>query len=193
MAEVILDIETIGDIKNFSELEVTVVSVYSFETGSYASFEEQELSELWPIFERASRLIGYNSEHFDLPILNKYYAGNLLQFPHLDMLKVIKESVGRRIKLDDVAQATLQSGKSGDGLQAMKWWQNGEKQKVKDYCEQDVRVTRELYEYGRKNKMLYYKKLTGELQPFPVNFDAPSAAVQNGANAPRTVNLTLPL
>lgn len=191
--EVVLDIETIGDIREFDKLKVTVVSIYEYETNTYRSFVESELGQLWPILEKAERLIGFNSEHFDLPILNFYYTGDLLKFPHLDLLKVVKESTGSRFKLNDLVKATLQMEKSADGLQAQKWWVEGKIDEIKKYCEQDVRVTKELYEYGRKNKMLYYHTLTGQLTPFPVNFDPPAQPTNSYGGAASNINLTLPL
>jgi len=192
MKEVVFDIETIGDIKDFNSLKLTVVSVYNYETGEYSSFEESELKNLWPIFESAERLIGFNSEHFDLPILNKYYSGDLLKFSHLDILKVVKESTGSRFKLNDLVKATLQMEKSADGLQAQKWWEEGKIDEIKKYCEQDVRVTKELYEYGRKNRMLYYQTLTGELRPFPVNFEPVVSQTHVEGHSGKNYNLSLP-
>lgn len=189
--EIIFDIETIGDIRNFSELKVTVVSIYEYETDSYRSFCENELSQLWPIFEKSERLIGYNSEHFDLPILGKYYMGDLTKIPHLDLLKVIKEMSGSRYKLNDIAKATLQIEKSADGLQAMKWFEEGKIDEIKKYCEQDVKVTKEIYEYGKQNKMLYYNTLTGDLMPIAVNFDPPQM-MYGEKKISSGVNMTLP-
>lgn len=186
--EVIFDIETVGDIRNLDTMKVTVVSIYEYEHDRYRSFDEHELHLLWPIFERSERIIGYNSEHFDVPVLNKCYAGDLTKLPHLDMLKVIKDTLGKRFKLNDLAKATLNIEKSADGLQAMEWYKQGLIDKIKEYCEQDVKVTKELYDFGRANKTLYYPTLTGEIQSFPVNFDpAPAVAAQSAA-----INFTLP-
>lgn len=190
--EVVFDIETIGDINDLSTMKITVVSIYEFEHDATRSFEEHELGNLWPILERAERIIGYNSEHFDVPILNRYYAGDLTKIPHLDMLKVIKESTGRRYKLNDLVKATLQLEKSADGLQAMEWFREGKLDLIKQYCEQDVKITKELYEYGRKNKMLYYPTLTGEIMPFPINFDMPAQTINGNAAGSSGINLTLP-
>lgn len=191
--EVVLDIETIGDIKDQMNMKVTVVSIYEYEHDKYRSFEESELGDLWPILEKAERIIGYNSEHFDLPILNKYYTGDLLSFPQLDILKEIKNSTSHRYKLNDIAKATLQIEKSADGLQAQKWFEEGKLDEIKKYCEQDVKVTKEIYEYGKKNKMLYYNTLTGELVPFAVNFDIPVRLQNaNGNQTNGSINLTLP-
>jgi uncharacterized protein YprB with RNaseH-like and TPR domain len=106
--EVVFDIETIGDIRDLTTMKVTCVSIYEYEHDSYTSFDEHELANLWPILERSECIIGYNSEHFDVPILARYYPGDLTRIPHLDLLKKIKESSGTRYKLNDIARATLQ-------------------------------------------------------------------------------------
>jgi DEAD/DEAH box helicase domain-containing protein len=189
--EVVFDIETYGDIRNFSSLKVTVVSTYEYEDDKYTSFTENELNNLWPILEKAERLIGYNSLHFDIPILNKLYPGDLTTIPHLDLLKVIKEMSGSRYKLDDIAKSTLQISKSADGLQAVRWYEEGKIEEIKKYCEQDVKVTKEVYEYGKKNKMLYYTTLTGELTPIAVNFEIDETKKLQEAST--GMNMTLPL
>ncbi len=193
--EVVFDIETFGDIKDLSTMKITVVSLYDYDTAAYYSFDEHQLSQMWPFFEKATRLIGYNSLHFDLPIMNRYYAGDLSSIPHLDMLKVIKDTFGKRFKLDDIAQATLQTKKSADGLQAMEWYKEGKIDEIKEYCEQDVKVTMELYEYGLKNKMLYYPAITGEIMPFSIDFEpVQQQGMVNGDGSPAIggINMTLP-
>lgn len=188
MGEVVFDIETVGDIRNLDTMKITVVSLYAYETDSYHSFDEFQLGQLWPYLEHAERLIGFNSEHFDIPILNRYYAGDLTKFPHLDLLKVVKETCGKRYRLNDLAKATLNLEKSADGLQAMEWYKEGKIDLIKQYCEQDVKVTKELYEYGRTNRVIYYPSLTGEIQPIAINFDPAPPSVE----PPAKINLTLP-
>jgi len=190
MRKIVFDIETQnsfaeGD-NDMKKFKISVVSIYRYETDKFESFTEGELSRLWPILEKADRLIGYNSEHFDLPILMNYYLGDLTKIPHLDMLKVIKESLGIRLKLDDVAKATLDDvAKSADGMQAIRWYKEGKIDEIKKYCEQDVNVTKMVYEFGRDNRQLFYKTLTGDITPFAVNFFMPKNQTAN-------INLTLP-
>lgn len=158
------DIETEGDFRgngDFSNLEVTVVGIHDSETGEYSSFLKNELHKLWPLLERADLLVGYNSEHFDTPILNRYYAGDLTKIKSVDLLKEVKNVLGRRLKLDNLARATLGRGKSGDGLEAGKWWKAGETEKVRAYCVDDVRLTRELYDYAKKHRALKYTDFDG--------------------------------
>jgi RNase_H superfamily len=158
------DIETQGQFLgggDFSNLEVTVVGVHDSQTGEYTSYLKDELPKLWPLFERADLLVGYNSEHFDLPILNKYYAGDLTRIRSVDLLKEVKNVLGRRLKLDNLAEATLGRRKAGDGLAAQTWWERGEVEKVRAYCLEDVRLTRALYDYAKKNGSLKYKDYEG--------------------------------
>jgi DEAD/DEAH box helicase domain-containing protein len=192
--ELVFDIETQNTFaetnNDFKKLKVSVVSVCRTDTEEYASFTENELGKLWPLMEKADRIIGYNSAHFDLPVLNNYYLGNLLTLPHLDIMAKIKESLGIRLKLADVAAATLDNvNKSADGLQAIKWWREGKIDEIKKYCEQDVKVTRELYSFGKQHKQLFYQTLAGEITPFAVNFEEEkNSNVSNNKN----INFTLP-
>lgn len=191
--EIVFDIETqntFADVNNdFKKLKVSCVSLYHYATDKYESFEEHELNKLWPIFEKADLIIGFNSAHFDMPVLNNYYLGDLSKLPHLDLLERVKESLGFRLKLNDLAQATLDNiEKSADGLQAIRWWKEGKIAEIKKYCEQDVRVTKEVYDFGKKNKQLFYKSLTGEVLPFRINFEPKIGITLN-----KNINLTLPL
>lgn len=195
--EIVFDIETqntFADVENdFKKFRVSVVSIYSYADDAFYSFTENELSRLWPYFEKAERLIGYNSEHFDLPILNNYYPGDLLTFPHLDLIKSVKDGAGKRLKLDDLAKATLDDiSKSADGLQAIKWWKEGKIDEIKKYCEQDVNVTKLVYEFGRQHKQLFYTALNGEVLPFAVDFGEKAGDNTQRREAGAGINMTLP-
>lgn len=162
MRKVVFDIETKNIFADVGKadpalLDLSIVCIHDSETDSYSSFLEEELPTLWPILEKTDMLIGYNSDHFDIPLLNKYYPGDLKHIKSLDLLREIKNSLGRRIKLDTVAEATLGVGKSGHGLQAIEWWKNGEIEKIRKYCLDDVRITKEIYDYALKNGCVKYK------------------------------------
>ena len=144
---------------NPDEMELTVVAIHDSDTGEYSSYFKEELPKLWPILERADMLIGFNSNTFDIPILNRYYPGDLSLIHSLDLLVEVHKALGRRIRLQLLAEATLGRGKSGDGLKAIDWWAEGRFDEVREYCIEDVRITRELYEYALTNKKLRYKDL----------------------------------
>ncbi|MGE5541310.1 MAG: ribonuclease H-like domain-containing protein [Bacillota bacterium] len=164
MREITFDIETANLIpvmnrQELHRLDLAVVAIHDSETGEYTSYSKEELPKLWPIIEQADVLIGYNSDSFDVPLLNHYYPGDLTQIRSLDLLVEVHGALGRRLRLQNLAEATLGHGKSADGVKAVEWWQAGEYQKVRDYCIQDVKVTRELYEHALKHGKLKYKDL----------------------------------
>ncbi len=142
-----------------NEMELTVVGIHDSSTGEFSSFSREELPNLWPIIESADMLIGFNSDTFDIPLLNRYYPGDLTKIRSLDLLAEVYKVLGRRIRLDLLAQATLGRGKSGDGLKASVWWQEGKYDLVRKYCIEDVRITRELYDFALTNGHLKYKDL----------------------------------
>ncbi len=164
MRAITFDIESISDSAvrghvDVNEQELTVVGIHDSSTGEYTSYLREELPQLWPILEGADVLIGFNSNTFDIPLLNRYYPGDLTHFHSIDLLAEVQQALGRRIRLQSLAEATLGRGKSGDGLKAGDWWREGKKDKVRAYCIEDVRLTRELYEYALKHGVLKYKDL----------------------------------
>lgn len=167
MKYVVFDIETrniFQDVGSYdpTALDISVLSAYNSETDSIQSYLVEDLPNLWPILEHADAIIGYNSDHFDIPLLNKYYPGDLTAFKSIDLMATIKAALGRRLKLDDVAAATLGARKNAHGLEAVQWWKQGEIAKIKKYCEHDVLLTKQLYEYMRDNKHVKVKDITGK-------------------------------
>ena len=163
MRKVVFDIETknvFSDVGKYDPvlLDIAIIAIHDSETDKYSTFLENELGQLWPILERADMLIGFNSEYFDIPLLNKYYPGDLSKIKNLDILSEIRKSYGRRMKLDQIAEGTLGVNKSGHGLEATKWWKEGEVEKVRQYCIDDVRITKEVYDYARANNKLIFKE-----------------------------------
>lgn len=195
MGEIVFDIETQNTfreagVRDHRDLKVSVVCLYDYDLDQFLSFKEDELGKMWPYFEKADRIIGYNSKFFDVPVLQNYYGGDLSKIPHLDILEQIKNALGFRLKLNDVAHATLGVEKSADGLQAVEWFKQGDWENIIKYCTDDVRITRDVYEFGKKNKQLFFKDLLkNATRPFSVQFEAPPA---NARQTQTGINLTLP-
>jgi DEAD/DEAH box helicase domain-containing protein len=164
MKYLVFDIETANVFPSLARndvslLDLALVGVYNSETDSYSSYIKEELPRLWPLIEHTDLLIGFNSDTFDVPLLNRYYPGDLTSVPSLDLLSEVQKVLGRRIRLQSLAEATLGKGKKGDGLQAVTWWQEGLVDKVREYCIEDVRLTKELYDYALAHGVLKYKDL----------------------------------
>ena len=123
----------------------------------------------------AKAIAGHNIIRFDLtllrPIINKARAWAMTQPPtnHLtrtlqaakfrdadplsgtlliDTLKLLEESSGRKWALDSLALHTLNAGKCGTGLDAIKWYKEQNWRNLYAYVIQDVAVTRDLLLHG---------------------------------------------
>lgn len=190
--EIVLDIETRDTFQdvgayNPTLLHVSLVGVYFYETDTFESFLMEDLPKLWPRLELADRIIGYNIISFDFPCLQTLYRGTLAHLPTLDLLVEIEKRIGFRIKLDDVAQATLGVGKSGTGLMAVEYWKKGEIDKLREYCLQDVKVTRDVYEAAKKTGEIFFLDKQGQKRTIALPLEGPTP------NARPAINLTLGL
>lgn len=158
---IVFDIETANTFDDVgsndaSKLDIALVGIYDSRTDSYDSFLQHEFARLWEYMEKTDMLVGFNSVHFDLPLLNKYYPGDLALIPHLDILVEVHAALGRRVRLQSLAEATLKAKKGGSGLESITWWRNGEVEKVRKYCIKDVEITKRLFEYALEHKSLKY-------------------------------------
>lgn len=165
-APVVFDIETKHTFQEVNydhrKLGVSVVGVYDYKSDKYTTFVESELPEFFRLLEHASFVIGFNINHFDLPVLAPYYVGNITQFATLDILDEVEKKLGFRVALDDLARATLSVKKSGHGLLAIEYFRSGDWEKLKKYCLDDVRLTKQLYEFGKKTNILYLDTAHGK-------------------------------
>jgi len=156
---VIIDLETKHTFREFSEHEklgISVMALFDYNTKKGVVFEEKDLNKSFPLLENASYVIGYNSDSFDLPVLQAYYPGNILALSTFDLLEDIRIKIGRRLSLNDVAAATLGKKKSGHGLMAIDYYKEGKMEELKKYCLDDVLITKELFEYGAKYGEVHY-------------------------------------
>ena len=99
------------------------------------------------------RIVTFNGLRFDLEVLAAYGDVSELRGKSLDLLQDLKRRLGFRVKLESLAQATLGKGKTGSGLDAVQWWRSGDpalRQRVVEYCRQDVEILREIVTHGRR-------------------------------------------
>ncbi|MFZ9595450.1 MAG: ribonuclease H-like domain-containing protein [Bdellovibrionia bacterium] len=152
----VIDVETqklvqeVGGWDNVHLLGISVACAYDSKTDEFLSFRENELKKLIELCDERL-VVGYNIRGFDLPVLAPYG----LQPQKLDVFDIMYdlETLTRQrfLKLEAVARGTLNAGKSADGLLAVEWWKSGQVQKIIDYCLQDVKVTRDIFQFGRQN------------------------------------------
>ena len=103
-------------------------------------------------------------------VLRAYTDENLQKLPTLDLMFDLEERLGFRPKLDSVVLATLGEGKIADGMQALEWWRLGEIDKIKEYCQEDVRVTRDLYDFGKRHRWVHVSRFGGKPRKVEVDW-----------------------
>lgn len=163
LKKIVLDLETQ---KTFEEvggrgknhlLKVSVAGIYDYSSDRFQVFREYEIPQLSSILQTADQIIGYNIKDFDFEVLRPYLNFDIYSVPCLDLLTEIEAVLNHRIKLEDVAQATLGAGKSGSGMEAIRLFKNGQWDDLSKYCLDDVKITKQLYDYAFKNHKLLYR------------------------------------
>ncbi len=172
----VLDIETrrsakeVGGWNKAEKMGVSCVVVYDSESDEYREYLQSDIPELYRDLLTFDLIIGFNIIRFDYKVLSGLNSFDFYSLPTLDILIKIHERLGYRLSLDHLTTHTLGTGKSADGLTALKWWKEGKLDKIIKYCRQDVKVTRDLYRYGKKNGFLVFKNKAGNRVRVPVEW-----------------------
>lgn len=172
----VLDIETqklvqeVGGWDHVDQLGISIACAYDSKSDEFMAFRENEIKALIELCEERL-VVGYNIRGFDLPVMVPYG----LDIRRLDVFDIMYdlETLTRQrfLKLEAVARGTLGTGKSADGLQAVEWWRKGEIQKIIDYCMQDVKVTRDVFQFGRRNGLVRIQRSEEKIVEVPVQWN----------------------
>ncbi len=170
MDTLVIDIETkntfadVGGQQYLDALETSFVGIYSYNRNEYLSFFETEFEKLGRLLQTAGLVIGFSITRFDIPVMRKYYeAGNkfstglnfnIYALERYDLLDEIEQAIGVRISLDLLAKENLHIGKTHHGLEAVKFYKEGNLEELKNYCLNDVKITKELYDLAKRQGYL---------------------------------------
>lgn len=179
---IVYDIETkesfqeVGS-RDPKKLHISMIGMFSHLENKFLSFTEDELPLFWRRLENCDLLIGFNSHGFDNQVCAAYFP-EMDKVPSFDMLEAVYKNLGFRIKLDNLAQATLGTGKSGDGLKAIQLYKEDKIEELRAYCLDDVKITKQLYDYGKDTGRLFYTDLQGKKE-VAVDFNPQLEKAQN--------------
>ena len=153
------------------DMGMSVAVTYSTKLRQYRIYSEQRVNDLIHQLLRADLVVGFNILNFDFEVLMGY---TILDLPHqlrtLDLLSEVEKNLGGRPRLDSIAQATLGIGKTGDGIDAIKWWREKRILEIAEYCCFDVKVTRLVHEFGSANKEIFYLDKFNRRQRIPIGW-----------------------
>jgi hypothetical protein len=154
-----------ADWDNTDKMKIACCVVYSYRENRYHVYGPNDIEYLRNILISADRIVTYNGNKFDLPIIfglpNRTFPTGLPSYDilaeiwtslHLDPLTFTDAHKG--YSLDRVCKYTLGKGKSGSGAMAPFLFKQGDIWKVIDYCIHDVALTKELYDYIVYNKCI---------------------------------------
>ncbi len=182
---IVLDLETQKSFKEvgkskLEKLKVSVVCIYDYATGEFSSYEEKQMMELEKKLRAAELLVGFNIRRFDLPVLAPYLFMPIADLPVLDLLEDIEKARGHRASLDSIAGPTLKQHKIGTGAEALVLFKENRMEELKRYCLEDVRLTKEVYEYGcREGKILFTSTWDYKNYGIPVSWVQTTAELMN--------------
>lgn len=195
ITEIIFDIETkklFNEIEtdNPSDLGVSLVSVYRRTltshmdeiSGEMMSFWETDFDRMWPLFREAKRIVGFNSLKFDVPALAPLSPLPFTKLPHFDMMQAVREELGRNLSLNHLSEHTLGRSKTDSGVNAVEYFKKGDPEslsKLQHYCEQDVLLTRDLYDRGLETGILRYLDQWNNPKTVTVDFSYPKEVVDS--------------
>ena len=162
--------DEVGGWSHIRDMRLAVGVTSDAAEDAYHDYTEQQAERLIADLRGADLIVGYNVLRFDYEVLRAYTDDPLSDLPTVDMLQHIHRALGWRLKLDNVASATLGESKSADGLDAVRWFRQGLLAKVTDYCRRDVEVTWKVYQFGRQNGYVQYRDRKWRLHKIPVQW-----------------------
>ena len=162
--------DEVGGWGNIEDMGMSVGVIWDNLDKQFHVYIEHQIQEMVDHFYRATQIVGFNHIGFDYRVVAGVHHSDAHQRSQLytklaglnnfDMLFELKKLLGHRLKLESIARPTLGTGKSADGLQALKWYKEGKLDKIIEYCKVDVEVTRDIHRFALEHgKLLYDSKL----------------------------------
>ena len=171
----VFDLETqllsddVGGWDHIAQMKLACAVTHDMMTNTFHEYTEADAPKLIADLKAAQLVVGFNVKRFDYEVLRPY-ADKKLILPTVDLLEDIYSVLGFRLSLDSVAAATLGHSKSADGVQAVKWFKQGQLPQVIEYCKQDVIVTGDLYLFGQQHKHIKYQDKFGKVKQVAVRW-----------------------
>jgi len=172
----VFDVETrrsaaeVGGWHRAEKMGISVAVLYDSVSDSFRTYLEKDVPDLISDLQGFDLIVGFNNKRFDNRVLSAYSLFNLASLPTLDIMEAITNRLGYRLSLDRLAEHTLGVKKSANGLQALQWYKEGKIEEIINYCRQDVRITRDIFLFGLKNRYLLFKNKAGSIVRLPIDF-----------------------
>ncbi len=168
--------EEVGGWKNTHLMGVSVAVVYDSEINDFVTYLGHEVDKLVSHLASFDLVVGFNNKRFDNRVLSAYTNTNLSLLPTLDLLEEVHSYLGYRLSLNRLAEQTLGTNKSADGLQALAWYKEGRIDLIQRYCKKDVEITRDILFHGLEQGFLLFANKAKQIVRLPLALDT---AIEN--------------
>ena len=132
--------DEVGGWGNIEDMGMSVGVIWDDSDNQFHVYIEHQIQEMVDHFCRADQIVGFNHVGFDYRVVAGVHHADTHQRSQLytklaglnnfDMLFELKKLLGHRLKLESIARPTLGTGKSADGMQALKWYKEGKLDKI---------------------------------------------------------------
>ncbi len=122
-------------------------------------FGEPGVLSMISLLKQSDLIIGHNIIRFDFPLIQQYTNENLTQLlshKTFDTLIELEKVTGIWTSLDDLCKRNLGEGKNEDSAKIPEMWRSGDYSRVEKYLLNDLKKTRDIYLYIKKNKKVKF-------------------------------------
>ncbi len=150
---------------------ISCICAYDYIEDRYRVFTRGNFQAFKDLCEARELIVGFNSIPFDNMVVREFLAYDILDEKSYDILREIWKSEGLTplfsypthtgYGLDACCAENFGMKKTGDGALAPLNWQKGMHGDVIDYCLNDVRLTKALFEYAMAGEPIKNPKKPG--------------------------------
>lgn len=146
--------------QSHDEMGISVLVIFDYATMRYRIYDDKNAPEAVALLHSYDLIVGFNTVGFDWKLINATW-GQVVgerKSEDYDILReiwlakglnpnIFQPSTHGGYKLDDVAFDTIGMRKTGNGAIAPLLYQDGRLAELTDYCIEDVRIERTLFEF----------------------------------------------
>jgi DEAD/DEAH box helicase domain-containing protein len=142
------------------EMGISVLVIFDYATMRYRVFDDKNSQEALHILKSYDLVVEFNTVNFDWKLINATWKSDEIRASKdFDVLREIwlgkglnpnkfEPSTHGGYKLDDVAFETIGMRKTANGALAPIMFQEGKFAELVDYCIEDVRIEKTLFEFA---------------------------------------------
>lgn len=162
--------EDVGGWQHKHLLGLAVAVTFDTSDERYRVYTAETAGALVECLQAAELILGFNLRDFDYQVLQPYTSVLLANLPTLAILDEVQRALGFRLSFSHLVQQTLGVERPDDGLQTIRWFRQGARDRVVEACRRDIELLRALVAHGSRTGTLLYRDHAGQRQTVAVNW-----------------------